>query len=362
MYVLNRVTSKAAPNTPFQNWYGTKPDVSNLRIFGSTANIHIPKIERRKLDSKSLKSYFVGYSDSQKAYRFWDPISRKIKTSRDVIFDEQIFYTPAPTPRQLNEDPFNHLISIPLIPAEESIKHQLSAPLEIAQIEENVTASPVDVINELILYQSQMRFRIPTLIVSAFHLILFVFVSQGVDGRSQCRRLTGYVAEPDEPENLNDALKSRDAALWKLAVEDEYNSLTDNKTWTLSTLPPDRTAIKSRWVFTVKPGVRGATPRYKARLVAKGYSEWPGIDYDETFAPVTKQTTLRTVLSFVAALNLEMCQLNIKTAFLYGELKIYLEQPEGYISVESKNLVCRLRKEMIVRIKTGITRLEPAFW
>lgn len=57
---------------------------------------------------------------------------------------------------------------------------------------------------------------------------------------------TGYVPEPDEPENLNDALKSRDAALWKLAVEDEYIPLTDNKTWTLSTLPPDRTAIKSR--------------------------------------------------------------------------------------------------------------------
>lgn len=112
---------------------------------------------------------------------------------------------------------------------------------------------------------------------------------------------TGYVPEPDEPENLNDALKSRDAALWKLAVEDEYISLTDNKTWTLSTLPPDRTAIKSRWVFTVKLGVRGATPRFKAKIVAKGYSQRPGIDYDETFAPVAKQKTLRTVLSFVAA-------------------------------------------------------------
>lgn len=61
VYVLNRVTSKAAPNTPFQNWYGTKPDVSNLRMFGSIAFIHIQKIERRKLDSKSLKSYFMGY-------------------------------------------------------------------------------------------------------------------------------------------------------------------------------------------------------------------------------------------------------------------------------------------------------------
>ncbi len=349
VYVLNRVTSKAAPNTPFQNWYGTKPDVSNLRIFGSTAYIHVPKIERRKLDSKSLRCYFVGYSDSQKAYRFWDPISRKIKTSRDVIFDEQIFYTPAPTPTQLNEDPFNHLILHPLIPADESINHQLSAPLEVAQVEEDVAAPPVDVDNgqEIPPVSVSIPDNLPNPRPDRERISPYPLRVREPRRRwEESMQSTSYVPEPDEPRNLNDALKSPDAALWKLAADDEYNSLMDNKTWTLTTLPPDREAIQSRWVLTVKPGVRGATPRYKARLVAKGYSQRPGIDYDETFAPVAKQTTLRTVLSFVAALNLEMCQLDIKTAFLYGELneEIYLKQPEGYISVESKNLVCRLHK------------------
>ena len=139
------------------------------------------------------------------------------------------------------------------------------------------------------------------------------------------------IPEPSEPENLKEALSSRDAAFWKLAVEDEYNSLISNKTWTLTTLPSDRTAIKSRWIFKLKPGVRGTDPRYKARLVAKGYSQRPGIDYDETFAPVAKQSTLRTVLSFVAVQDLEMCQLDIKTAFLYGELteEIYLKNRQA---------------------------------
>jgi hypothetical protein len=111
-------------------------------------------------------------------------------------------------------------------------------------------------------------------------------------------------------------------------------------------LPSDRTAIKSRWIFKLKPGVRRTNPRYKARLVAKGYSQRPGIDCDETFAPVAKQSTLRTVLSFVAVQDLEMCQLDIKTAFLYCELteEIYLEQPEGYSTVENENLVCRPHK------------------
>jgi transposase InsO family protein len=70
VYTLNRVSTKTVPNTPYQNWFGSKPDVSNLRIFGSTAFIHVPKLERRKLDSKSITCLFVGYCTTQKAYRF----------------------------------------------------------------------------------------------------------------------------------------------------------------------------------------------------------------------------------------------------------------------------------------------------
>jgi hypothetical protein len=70
LHTLNHVATKAAPNTAYQNWYGNKPDVSNLCIFGSTAYIHVPKAERKKLDSKSQKSYFAVYSTTQKAYRF----------------------------------------------------------------------------------------------------------------------------------------------------------------------------------------------------------------------------------------------------------------------------------------------------
>ena len=102
--------------------------------------------------------------------------------------------------------------------------------------------------------------------------------------------------EPYKPKNLRDAMSAPDAALWKEVVQDEYDSLINNKTWSLTKL-----AIKSCWIFKVKKGVNGCAPRYKARLVAKGYSRRPEIDYEETFAPVAKQTTLRVVLSFVAA-------------------------------------------------------------
>ena len=352
VYTLNRVTSKATPNTPFQSWYGTKPNVSNLRIFGSTAYIHIPKAERRKLDSKSLKCYFVGYCNTQKAYRFREPISRKIKTSREVIFDERTIYTPETSLSPSIDDPLKHLIynsSLQVPPTTEVIEQQLITPEENAEIETDVSPSSTNT-NQ---YQedSSISSLVPDKIPDSR------FVQERVSPyplriREPKRRWEevmqsiSAIPEPSEPENLKEALSSRDAAFWKLAVEDEYNSLISNKTWTLTTLPSDRTAIKSRWIFKLKPGVRGTDPRYKARLVAKGYSQRPGIDYDETFAPVAKQSTLRTVLSFVAVQDLEMCQLDIKTAFLYGELteEIYLEQPEGYSTVENKNLVCRLHK------------------
>ena len=151
-----------------------------------------------------------------------------------------------------------------------------------------------------------------------------------------------------EPANYSDVMESKDSSLWKLAIADEYDSLIKNNTWTLTLLPPGRVAIKSRWLFKIKTGAEGTAPRYKARLVAKGYSQRSGIDYGETYAPVAKHDTLRVILSIVAAYDLEMIQLDIKTAFLYGELneEIYLQQPEGYVAADKENHVCHLHKSL----------------
>lgn len=88
VYTLNRVVSKAAPSTPYFAWHQTKPDVSNLRVFGCVAFVHVPASERQKLDPKSVKCIFLGYSLTQKAYRFWDGAAGKVRISRDAIFDE----------------------------------------------------------------------------------------------------------------------------------------------------------------------------------------------------------------------------------------------------------------------------------
>jgi hypothetical protein len=143
-----------------------------------------------------------------------------------------------------------------------------------------------------------------------------------------------YNDHPEEPVTYKGALSSEEAPQWKKAADEEYSSLIENETWTLVPLPPIQTPIRTKWVLTIKPGHNEVGTRYKARLVAKGYSQRKGIDYNETFAPVVKHTSLRLILAIASKEDLDMLQLDIKTAFLYGELEEepYMEQPEGYVN------------------------------
>ncbi len=128
---------------------------------------------------------------------------------------------------------------------------------------------------------------------------------------------------------------------WELAMDDEMNSLNERKIWELTELPQDRNIIKCRWVFDIK-----SDGRKKARLVAKGFSQRPGIDYDETFSPVARYETIRLLLAISVLEKWDIEALDVKTAFLYGDLEadIYMQQPEGYIVKGQENKVYRLKK------------------
>jgi hypothetical protein len=147
---------------------------------------------------------------------------------------------------------------------------------------------------------------------------------------------------------VKQALSSKDQDLWRSAMDDEYASLMKNNTWEIVQLPDGRAVIKCRWVFDIKPGYEGVPERYKARLVALGCSQQPGIDFNQTFAPVVKMSTLRLILALVAAHNLEVPQLDVKTAFLHGRLdeEMYICQPEGYVVQGREKDVCKLMKSL----------------
>ena len=117
-------------------------------------------------------------------------------------------------------------------------------------------------------------------------------------------------------------------------------------TWKLGDLPKGREAVGCKWVFDIKHDHEGKISRYKARLVAQGYSQIPGMDYFETFAPVVRHDSLRAMLAIAAIRNLEIRQLDIKGAYLNGDLQeeIYMRQPEGFD--DGSGRVCRLYKTL----------------
>eukprot|EP00253_Pinus_taeda_P017449 PITA_17449 len=144
-----------------------------------------------------------------------------------------------------------------------------------------------------------------------------------------------------------DAAEASGHPHWEAAMNEEYHSLLANDTWDLVPLPRGRKLVRCKWVYRTKYGPDGKVDKHKARLVAKGFLQVEGIDYTETFSPVAKMNSIRLVLSLAASLKWEVHQMDVKSAFLHGDLheEIYMEQPIGFIQTDS-SLVCRLKKSL----------------
>src|SRR5579859_93922 len=155
------------------------------------------------------------------------------------------------------------------------------------------------------------------------------------------------VADGSELRNWNDAMKSIYAEDWKKAADAEYAALLENHTWEIVKLPPRKKPIGCRWVWLIKRKADGSIERFKARLVAQGFSQRPGLDYVEVFAPTFRPASLRLVLAIAAIHDLHLHSLDISSAFLNGELEeeIYMNQPEGYHEGDPDD-VCHLIKSI----------------
>jgi hypothetical protein len=126
-------------------------------------------------------------------------------------------------------------------------------------------------------------------------------------------------------------------------------SLEKNCTWEVVPLPEKKKTVRCKWIFKRKEGLTlSEPPKFKARLVAKGYNQIPGVDYNDVFSPVVKHSSIRTFFSIVASHDLELEQLDVKTAFLHGEIEedIYMDQPEGFIVPGKEKFVYKLKRSL----------------
>ena len=159
------------------------------------------------------------------------------------------------------------------------------------------------------------------------------------------RAFTSNITEIQVPRDIQEAFKY---PKWKVAVDEEVRALAKNGTWEIIDLPRGKKPVGCKWIFTVKYKADGNVDRYKARLVAKGFTQSYGIDYQETFSPVAKLNTVRVLLCLAANLDWSLHQLDVKNAFLNGDLEeeVYMDIPAGLETTSNFNKVCRLRKSL----------------
>ena len=305
-YLKNRSTTSANEDqlTPYEKWYERKPRIDHLRVFGCAAYSHVPSTDRKKLDKKAKKMCFIGYSKNPKGYRLMDLGTNQVITRRDVVFNEDDFQFK----REQSVTSVSDLF-------EESDEGAVEPDTESRQ-EEPVRRSRRTVQRPDYYGYSESADTVTTDLADV----------------GTVEHCAYNVLEISEPETIEEALSSPHAKEWKQATDSEYQSLMDNDTWDLVELPDGRVAVGCRWVFKVKYDGDGKVDRFKSRLVAKGYSQRYGIDFEETFSPVVRFSSIRTLLAHAIQRGMIVHQMDVVTAFLNGDLdeEIYMQQPDGY--------------------------------
>ena len=275
---------------------------------GCFSKVAIPEPKRRKIGSKTIDTIFIGYGQNTCANRFLvidseiNGISNNtIIESRDATFFEDRFPFKSKIPTQVKQTPLTN--------DESSTRNN-----DLLRKDREISVE----------LRRSKRPRIENNLGDGF----FTFLVES------------------EPTSYKEAMSSLEAPFWKEAINSEIESILQNNTWEIVELPPGSKAIGCKWVFKKKLKLDGSIDKYKARLVAKGITQKKGIDYFDTYSPVSSITTIKILITLASIHNLVIHQMDVKTVFLNGDLdeEIYMEQPEGFIVKGQEHKVCKLVK------------------
>ena len=332
-YILNRVPSQSVSSTPYELWNGEKPNLEHLRPWGSAGFVHNTSQKYGKLGPRARKHIFIRYSESSKGYVMYgehpDGGMTEIE-SRDIDFIENDFPSMSDTKKDLDFYEIEEVEEILPSSSEggELVSHPVIAEDSGSDLQPSGSV-PLDFQDSQV--RRSKRGNIPRRHFEIEGNILL------------CAE-----KDEEEPASFKEVLSSSARDEWMTAMQDEMSSMDKNKVWKLVDLPPGRKTIGNKWVLKIKRKADGSIDKYKARLVAKGYTQREGIDYEETFSPVVRFASVRLILAIVAHLDLELFQMDVKTAFLNGELdeEIYMDQPVGFEVKGQERKVCRLQRSI----------------
>jgi hypothetical protein len=338
-HVMNRSPTLSVKDiTPEEAWSGEKPAVHYFRVFGCIAFAHVPDSQRIKMDNKSIKCVHLGVSDESKAYKLYDPTRKKILISRDVVFEENKSWNWS------NGDNKDSHENDAGNTDDENINETTSEDnVGIADDDNNQADESNDEMLDMNTSSSDENPVQPRQRRPPQHFKDYVHVPSDDSEEEELHNLAVFISSKD-PKSFEEAEKYD---VWRKAMDQEIESIESNNTWELTTLPKGANSIGVKWIYKTKMNERGEIEKYKARLVAKGYSQKHGIDYNEVFAPVARWDTIRIILALAAKENWKVFQLDVKSAFLHGELAedIYVDQPLGY-QKGNRDEVYKLRKAL----------------
>jgi hypothetical protein len=357
-HILNLAPTKSAPNTPHEMWTGKKPSLNYLRVWGCPAEARIFNPQLKKLDPKMVTCFFVGYPHRGKGYRFYCPghTTKYVETRQAVFFEDnevnEIRKIDLEEKRVCAPSPIIQKVVLPMqrrITSNVETEPHSSGPQPDGDPETNDNANPEGEEN----HQSdneedphnndappppspvRRSHRERRKAISDDYI---TYMSEDVDD----------IGKVEDPTSYKEAIKSLNSSKWQIAMEDELKSMSSNDVWDLVEVPNDAKRVGSKWIYKTKYDPKGNIERFKARLVAKGFTQREGIDYKETFSPVSSKDSFRIVMALVAHFDLELHQMDVKTAFLNGDLDedVYMTQPEGFVVEGKEHLACRLKKSI----------------
>lgn len=288
VYIQNRGLHRSLDNkTPEEVFTGKKPAVDHLRIFGCLVYIHILKDKRKKLDQSGMNGTFVGYNNSSKTYRIYLK-GHQIEVSRDVIFDVIIALKKSKDlPMDFNDDELL-VFELEVTREEEESNHEDEGPCEPIQ--------PVTILE----YIKRPHWLKSTLLDAEVR-----GTTQGTLRESKKpKRYSRYATHMTkiievEPSIFEEAVNHQE---WNGAMNEEYQSIMKNGVWEIVPRPKDKSVVTSRGLYKIKHATDESIDKYKARFVARSFSQQEGINYEETFAPTTRYTTIRLLVSLATSM------------------------------------------------------------
>jgi len=410
MWIRNRTsTHRLNGRTPYEAFYGVKPDIGDIHLWGS--RIWVRDLSAGKLDPRGREGHFIGYDAESKGCRVYWPNSRLIGVERDLIFEDrpvndELVLLPEPSTAK-NQRPKPTATTPPEMPNPPDTQppEADSNPGDQPDSSNNVdttpskptpstsTETPLNATETTPPVEPTGRIRKP----SRYIREVLEGTIDGGTARSKSRLPKGvqlptgtFAAEvdygsdldleleheatacladeiqvievamasapnvdvtDDDPKSLMEAMNRSDWPEWKEAMDEELALMAKYNVWDEVDQPEDTNIVGCRWVFRIKRDSSGKILKYRARLVAQGFTQLYGVDFHETFAPVARLSSIRTIIALAASEDWELHQMDVKSAYLNSPIDtaIYMRLPPGYG-----------RKGKVARVKKGIYGLKQS--